>query len=284
MAGRKGEIGVAGELPTHRTGFRHVPVVATASHDTAAAVAAVPAEGRNWAYISSGTWSLVGVEEKAPVISEGSLDSNFTNEGGVGGTVRFLKNVSGLWLVQGCRRSWSAEGPVTYDDLTRAAAEAPAFAALIDPDDPGFLNPLDMPEAIADYCRRTGQKLPATRGALVRALFESLALKYRQVIDQLRLVLGHPIEKIHVIGGGSRNTLLCQLTADAAGLPVVAGPAEATAIGNILVQAMATGRVSSPAEIRAIIRDSFELRTYTPSGSAAAWDAAGTRFKAIRPA
>ncbi len=161
------------------TGFRHVPVVATASHDTAAAVAAVPAEGRNWAYISSGTWSLVGVEEKPPVISEGSLDSNFTNEGGVGGTVRFLKNVSGLWLVQGCRRSWSAEGPVTYDDLTRAAAEAPAFAALIDPDDPGFLNPPDMPEAIADYCRRTGQKPPATRGALVRALFESLALKYR---------------------------------------------------------------------------------------------------------
>jgi rhamnulokinase len=156
--------------------------------------------------------------------------------------------------------------------------------ALIDPDDPGFLNPLDMPEAIADYCRRTGQKPPATKGALVRALLESLALKYRRVIDQLRLVLGHPIEKIHVIGGGSRNTLLCQLTADATGLPVVAGPAEATAIGNILVQAMATGRVSSPAEIRAIIRDSFELWTYDPSGSAAVWDAAEARFNAVRPA
>ncbi|MGB8958595.1 MAG: rhamnulokinase family protein [Candidatus Aminicenantales bacterium] len=277
-------LGEVAEEVAAATGFRHVPVIATASHDTAAAVTAVPAEGRNWAYISSGTWSLVGVEEKSPVISEGSLDSNFTNEGGVAGTVRFLKNVSGLWLVQGCRRSWTAEGPVTYDDLTRAATEAPAFAALIDPDDPGFLNPLNMPEAIADYCRRTGQKPPATKGALVRALFESLALKYRQVIDQLRLVLGHPIEKIHVIGGGSRNTLLCQLTADATRLPVVAGPAEATAIGNILVQAMATGRVSSPAEIRAIIRDSFELRTYAPAGSAAAWDAAGTRFKAIRPA
>jgi rhamnulokinase len=263
------------------TGFRHVPVVATASHDTAAAVAAVPAEGHNWAYISSGTWSLVGVEEKAPVISEGSLDSNFTNEGGVGGTVRFLKNVSGLWLVQGCRKAWSAEGAVTYEDLTRAAAEAPPFAALIDPDDPAFLNPPDMPEAIADFCRRTDQRLPETKGALVRSLLESLALKYRQVIEQLRLVLGHPVEKIHVIGGGSRNTLLCQLTADATGLAVVAGPAEATAIGNILVQAMATGHVSSPAEIRAIIRDSFELRTYAPGGSAAAWDAAGARFKDI---
>ncbi len=266
------------------TGLRHVPVVATASHDTAAAVVAVPAEGRNWAYISSGTWSLVGVEEEAPVISEGSRDANFTNEGGVGGTIRFLKNVSGLWLVQGCRRSWSADGPVTYDDLTRAAAEAPAFATLIDPDDPGFLNPPDMPEAITEYCLRTGQKPPATKGALVRALLESLALKYRRVIGQMSLVLGHPIEKIHVIGGGSRNALLCQLTADATGLPIEAGPAEATAIGNILVQAMATGRVSSPAEIRAIIRGSFELRTYVPSGSAADWDAAGARFKAIRPA
>jgi rhamnulokinase len=265
------------------TGLRHVPVVATASHDTAAAVAAVPAEGRNWAYISSGTWSLVGVEEEAPVISEGSLAANFTNEGGVGGTIRFLKNVSGLWLVQGCRRAWSAEGPVTYDDLTRAAGEAPPFAALIDPDDPGFLNPPDMPEAIADYCRRTGQNPPASRGAVVRSLLESLALKYRQVIGQLGLVLGHPIERIHAIGGGSRNALLCQLTADATGLSVVAGPAEATAIGNILVQAMAMGRISSPAEIRAIIRDSFELRTYDPAGSAAAWDAAGARFTGIRP-
>jgi rhamnulokinase len=263
------------------TGLRHVPVVATASHDTAAAVAAVPAEGPNWAYISSGTWSLVGVEESAPVISAGSLESNFTNEGGVAGTVRFLKNVSGLWLVQGCRKAWSEDGPVSYEELTRAAADAPPFAALIDPDDPDFLNPPDMPEAIAAYCRRTGQKPPDTKGALVRSLLESLALKYRFVIDQLRHVLGHPIEKVHVIGGGSRNTLLCQLTADATGLPVVAGPAEATAIGNILVQAMATGRVGSPAEIRSIIRDSFELRTFAPSGAAPVWDVASARFQAL---
>jgi rhamnulokinase len=266
------------------TGLRHVPVVATASHDTAAAVAAVPAEGRNWAYISSGTWSLVGVEESSPVISERSRQANFTNEGGVGGTVRFLKNVSGLWLVQCCRKAWSAEGPVTYEDLSRAAAEAPPFEALVDPDDPGFLNPPDMPEAIAAYCRRTGQRVPGTRAALIRSLLESLALKYRQVIAELRRVLGHPIERIHVIGGGSRNELLCQLTADATGLPVVAGPAEATAIGNILVQAMAMGRLSSPAEIRTIIRHSFDLRTYRPAGSGAVWDAAAARFKDIREA
>jgi rhamnulokinase len=261
------------------TGLRDVPVVATASHDTAAAVAAVPAEGRNWAYISSGTWSLVGIEEQAPVITPGSLDSNFTNEIGVGGTIRFLKNVSGLWLLQGCRRAWAAEGPVTYEDLTRAASEAPPFTALIDPDHASFLNPPDMPEAVAAYCRGTGQTPPRTRAALVRSLLESLALKYRHVIDQLGGLVGHPIEKIHVIGGGSRNSLLGQLTADATGLPVVAGPDEATAVGNILVQAMAMGRVASPDEIRSIIRESFELRTFAPSGSRAVWDAASARFR-----
>jgi len=262
------------------TGLCGVPVVATAGHDTAAAVAAVPAEGRNWAYISSGTWSLVGVEETAPVISPKSLESNFTNEGGIGGTIRFLKNVSGLWLVQGCRKAWAKDGPLSYEDLVGAAAGAPAFAALIDPDSPEFLNPPDMPEAVTAFCRRTGQTPPGSRAAMVRSLLESLALKYRYVIDQLRLVLGHPIEKIHVIGGGSRNDLLCRFTADATGLPVIAGPAEATAVGNILVQAMAMGRVASPAEIRAIIRESFELRTYEPADTAA-WDTAYARFRGI---
>jgi rhamnulokinase len=279
---------VLGELAEEvaaATGLRHVPVVATAGHDTAAAVAAVPAEGRNWAYISSGTWSLVGVEEPAPVISEASLEANFTNEGGVGGTVRFLKNVSGLWLVQGCRKAWSADGPpATYEEMTRAAMDAPPFAALIDPDDPSFLNPGDMPSAITAFCRRTKQAPPGTKGAIVRSLLESLALKYRFVIDQLRLVLGHPIEKIHVIGGGSRNALLCQLTADATGLPVVAGPAEATAIGNILVQAMALGHVASPAEMRAIIRESFEPRSYQPSGRVPDWEAAAARFRGLSEA
>ena len=273
-------LGPLTEKVVAETGYRGVPVVATAGHDTAAAVAAVPAEGRNWAYISSGTWSLVGVEEKAPIISEKSLESNFTNEGGVGGTIRFLKNVTGLWLVQGCRKAWSKEGLLSYEDLVKSAGGAPAFEALIDPDDPSFLNPPDMPEAVIDYCRKTGQHAPASRPAMVRALLESLALKYRHVIDQLGQVLGHPIEKIHVIGGGSRNELLCQFTANATGLAVIAGPAEATAVGNILVQAMAMGHVSSLAEMRAIIRESFELRTYEPADTAA-WEATYARFRGV---
>jgi rhamnulokinase len=274
-------LGTLTEDAAAQTGYRDIPVVATAGHDTAAAVAAVPAEGDNWAYISSGTWSLVGVEAKAPIISPQSLESNFTNEGGIGGTVRFLKNVSGLWLVQGCRKAWGEDAPVTYEELTSAAADAPPFAALVDPDAPDFLNPPDMPEAIAAFCRATGQAPPASRAAMVRSLFESLALKYRLVIDQLGSILGRPVGKIHVIGGGSRNALLCQFTADATRLPVVAGPAEATAVGNILVQAMALGRVSSPAEMRAIIRDSFKLRTYRPGGTGADWEAAYSRFRQI---
>jgi rhamnulokinase len=262
------------------TGLREVPVVATAGHDTAAAVAAVPAQGEDWAYISSGTWSLVGIEAASPIISARSLAANFTNEGGVGGTVRFLKNVTGLWLLQGCRKAWSAEGAASYDELARAAADAPPFAAFIDPDDPAFLNPHDMPGAIAAYCLRTGQTPPASKAALVRSLLESLAMKYRFVIEELGQIVERPIARIHVIGGGSRNALLCQFTADATGLPVVAGPAEATAIGNILVQALALGHLSSPAEIRAIIRDSFELRTYAPSGLGA-WDPAYLRFRGI---
>jgi rhamnulokinase len=273
-------LGPLSEAAAAETGLRDVPVVATAGHDTAAAVAAVPAEGDNWAYISSGTWSLVGVEEKAPVISPGSLASNFTNEGGVGGTIRFLKNVTGLWLVQGCRKAWGVDGAVSYDDLTRAAADAPSFEAFIDPDDPAFLNPPDMPEAIAAYCRRTGQRPPRSKAILIRSLLEGLALKYRAVIGELRQVLGHPIEKIHVIGGGSRNELLCQFTADATGVAVVAGPAEATAVGNILVQAMALGHVSSPAVMRTIIRDSFDLRAYEPSATAV-WEEAYSRFRQI---
>jgi rhamnulokinase len=262
------------------TGFRDVPVVATAGHDTAAAVAAVPAEGTGWAYISSGTWSLVGIETMTPIISPRSLGSNFTNEGGVGGTIRFLKNVTGLWLVQRCRKAWAEDGAATYQELAASAAKAPPFAAIVDPDDPAFLNPPDMPEAISGYFRKTHQAPPGSRATLIRSLLESLALKYRTVIEELGSILERPVERIHVIGGGSRNELLCQMTADATGLPVVAGPAEATAIGNILVQAMALGLVSSPEEIRAIVRDSFEPRTFEPSGKAA-WDAAYRRFREV---
>lgn len=262
------------------TGYRDVPAVATAGHDTAAAVAAVPAEGEDWAYISSGTWSLVGVETRSPIITPRSLASNFTNEGGVGGTFRFLKNVTGLWLVQGCRKAWLADGPVSYEELAAAAADAPPFAALVDPDDPAFLNPPDMPEAVAAYCRRTGQEPPSPRAALVRSLLESLALKYRLVIEELEAIRERPLSKIHIIGGGSRNALLCQFTADATGLPVLAGPAEATAAGNILVQAMALGRLASPAEIRAVVRRSFELGSYAPSGGGG-WDKAFARFRRL---
>ena len=260
------------------TGLGEVPVVATASHDTAAAVAAVPAEGGDWAYISSGTWSLVGVEERAPVITREALERNFTNEGGVAGTTRFLKNVTGLWLVQQCRKAWPSAREAGYEELARQAGEAPPFRALVDPDDPGFLNPPDMPEAIRAYCRRTGQAPPATEASLVRSILESLALKYRLVVEQIEAVVGHPVGRIHVIGGGSRNRLLCQFTADATGRPVSAGPAEATAVGNILVQAMALGLVGSLDELRAVVRESFRPASYEPRQDPA-WGAAYGRFR-----
>lgn len=262
------------------TGLRGVPVVATAGHDTAAAVAAVPARPGNWAYISSGTWSLVGVEEKAPIINERALARNFTNEGGVAGTIRFLKNVTGLWLVQQCRKAWEGARALSYAELTEAAAEAPPFQALIDPDDPAFLNPPDMPEAIRDYCRRTGQAPPASEAGLVRSILESLALKYRLVVDQMEEVIGRPVDRIHIIGGGSRNRLLCRFTAEATGRPVSAGPAEATAVGNILVQAMALKAVGSHEEMRAVVRGSFEPEEY-PAGRDKSWRDAFDRFRTI---
>jgi rhamnulokinase len=262
------------------TGLGDIPVVATASHDTGAAVAAVPATGEDWAYISSGTWSLVGIEAPGPIITREALQGNFTNEGGVGGTTRFLKNVTGLWLLQQCRRAWTGDREYGYEDLVRLAAEAPPFSALIDPDDARFLNPTDMPAAIADYCRETGQAPPATAAAFTRCIFESLALKYRLVLDQLRRAAGRELATIHVIGGGSRNEVLCQFTANATGLPVLAGPAEATAIGNILVQAVGLGRVASFEAMRRIIRESFEIRRYEPR-QAPAWSQACERFRNI---
>ena len=262
------------------TGLAGVPVVATAGHDTAAAVAAVPARGGNWAYISSGTWSLVGVEERAPIIDERALARNFTNEGGVAGTIRFLKNVTGLWLVQQCRKAWEGARALSYEELTRLAAEAPAFRALIDPDDPLFLNPPDMPEAIRAYCRKTGQAPPDSEASMVRSILESLALKYRLVIDQMEEVVGHPIARIHIIGGGSQNRLLCRFTADATGRPVSAGPAEATAVGNILVQALALKAVGSHEEMRTVVRNSFEPVEYEPRQDSA-WRDAYDRFRTI---
>lgn len=262
------------------TGLRQVPVTATAGHDTAAAVAAVPAQGGRWAYISSGTWSLVGVETRAPLITERTRELNFTNEGGVGGTVRFLKNVAGLWLVQRCRRLWNARSPVGYDDLKRLAEAAPAFGSLVDPDAPEFLNPDDMPESIRGFCRRTGQTPPEGQGPIIRCVLESLALKYRAVLDDLAEVAPAPIETVHIIGGGSQNWVLNRFTADATGRTVVAGPVEATALGNILGQALALGLVGSLEEARRIVAGSFRLETYEPRPSPR-WDEAYGRFRRV---
>jgi rhamnulokinase len=247
------------------TGLRPVPVVAPASHDTGSAVAAVPAQGASWAYISSGTWSLMGVELPGPLINEQTLRINFTNEGGVSGTMRLLKNIMGLWLVQECRRAWEREGRAyTYDELTKLAEAAPPFVSLVDPDDASFLLPASMPIALADYCKRTGQPVPGEPGAVVRCALESLALRYRWVLERLEELVGRRLEVIHVVGGGGQNRLLCQLTADACNRPVLAGPVEATAIGNVLVQAIGLGVLGSLAEAREVVRRSFEVVTYMP--------------------
>ena len=271
---------VVGELSgevARETGLAGTSVVATASHDTAAAVAAVPASGNKWAYISSGTWSLLGREAAQPIITEKALEFNFTNEGGVEGTTRFLKNITGLWLLHQCRKEWAPKKDVTYKELARRAEEAPPFRAFIDPDWPDFLSPPSMPAAIRRFCQRTRQAVPRTVAEISRCILESLALKYRFTLNELRRLLSTPIEKIHVIGGGSQNQLLCQWTADATGLPVVAGPAEATAIGNIMVQALALGYVKSLAEIRNTIRNSVALKSYEPRG-VKEWDTAYERF------
>lgn len=240
------------------------PVIATAAHDTASAVAAVPAAGASdWCYISSGTWSLMGVELGQPVIDARSLDLNFTNEIGAGGKVRFLKNIAGLWLLQECRRAWAAEGAAyTYEELMRLAAEAPPSASAIDVD--AFLQPGDMPAKIAAWCEANGQTPPQGVGATCRAILESLAHRYRQVLDSLESVLGRTIGVIHIVGGGSRNRLLNQLVANATGREVVAGPSEATAIGNVLVQAIGAGELENLDEGRELVRRSFALDRFQP--------------------
>jgi len=265
---------------SRETGLQGASVIATASHDTAAAVAAVPASGEGWAYISSGTWSLMGTELDSCLINADSLASNFTNEGGVAGRVRFLKNITGLWLLQRCRAEWSSAGPLNYSQLIELTGEARPFGAFIDPDWPDFLNPASMVEAIRRFCVRTGQRPPESISDLVRCILESLALKYRRTLDELVRLTRKPIHKIHIVGGGSRNEMLCQFTADATNLPVFSGPVEATAIGNIMVQALALGKVSTLEEIRAIVRESTEIRRFEPDKSGD-WDRAYSRFRDI---
>jgi rhamnulokinase len=247
------------------SGLSDTPVIAVAGHDTASAVATVPAENENFAYLSSGTWSLMGIEVKEPIITEESYQLNFTNEGGVEGTTRFLKNITGMWLLEQCRKEWEAEGKkYTYSEIVALAESASGFSSHIDPDHPSFANPESMTQAITDYCKTTGQKSPENQAEFIRCIFESLALKYKEVLDSLQKMAPFKIDKLHVIGGGSQNKLLNQLTANAIGIPVIAGPSEATAYGNILMQAKGLGIVKSLQEMRTIIRNSVILETFYP--------------------
>jgi sugar (pentulose or hexulose) kinase len=259
------------------------PLIAPATHDTASAVAAVPAQpDTSWCFISSGTWSLMGVELDHPVINDKSLKYNYTNEGGVGGSTRFLKNIMGLWLVQECRRHWIREGhDHSYAELTEMAARAKGLLALLDLDYAPLALPGNMPQKIAQFCRQTNQTIPQTRGEYVRACLDGLALTYRRSLKGLEDVLGRRIDVIHIVGGGVQNGLLNQMTADACNRPVVAGPIEATAIGNILVQAMATGDVRTIADARQIVSQSFDVKRYEPTDTAA-WDRADAKFRELR--
>ncbi len=254
----------------------NVPVIATASHDTASAVAAVPVTsgGKPWAYLSSGTWSLLGAELDEPHISDESLKQDFTNEGGVGEKIRFLKNIFGLWLVQECRRSWEREdgNSLNYEEITAEAKASKAFNGCINLDDTRLIAPDDMPTLIQTLCREANLPVPETRGAIIRCALESLALKYRTTLRNLDNMLGRKTEKLHIIGGGVQNKLLCQMTADACGIPVITGPIEATALGNIGVQAMGIGAISSLEELRETISRSVTLDEYTPENTAA-WEA-----------
>lgn len=275
------------------TGLSNVDVVVPGTHDTASAVMAVPAKSTpgarpDWCYISSGTWSLIGVETPAPIMSDLCRQLTFTNEGGVGNTMRVLKNITGLWLVQECRRIWSQSGveysgdEFSWEALNRLSAAATPLTSFIDPDDAAFQAPPDMPAAIREYCRRTDQTVPASEGAIVRTAVESLALKYRYTLGKLETLVGGRLETIHIVGGGTQNRQLCQAAADACQRRVVAGPIEATAVGNVMMQAIAAGAVADIAQAREVVRESFSVEEYMPR-DAAAWDAAYERFTKLLP-
>ena len=259
-----------------RTGLSGVRVVAPPSHDTASAVAGVPSANTgkaNWAYLSSGTWSLMGVEVKQAALSSRALELNMTNEGGIDGTYRLLKNIMGLWLVQQCKRSFEAEGRIyDYSQLAELAAQAKPASSLLDLDDPRFVNPPDMPKAIRQYCRDTKQPAPKTEGDLIRCAYESLAAKYQQTLCGLEELTGERIETIHIVGGGSQSDILNQFTANACQRPVVAGPVEATAMGNLLTQARADGELDSLAQMRDVVRDSCQVRLCEPSSRSESGD------------
>jgi rhamnulokinase len=263
------------------TGASGLKVVVPACHDTGSAVVAVPAQNQDFAWISSGTWSIMGAEVLDPCVNDKALEYNFTNEGGVFGTWRLSKNIMGLWLVQECKRTWSHQGEdLSYDEITRLAAEAKPFMAVIDPDDVRFFHPGDMPERIRNYCANTDQTVPQTKGEILRVALEGIALKYRWVLERLEELTGKRLDPIHMIGGGTKNRLLDQLTADATCRTVITGPVEATAIGNILMQAIGLKHLGSLAEARGIVRTSFTPEVYEPR-QASGWNEAYSRLQKV---
>ena len=280
MPGHK--IGVLTEEVQKMTGLGAVPVIAVAGHDTASAVAAVPAKDEHFAYLSSGTWSLMGIETKEPIINELSYKRNFTNEGGVEGTTRFLKNICGMWLLERCRKEWGDDAPADYGTLLSEAMKVEAFRSIINPDDEMFANPSNMQQAIKDYCAKTGQHVPVPEGyaEICRCIFESLALRYRQVAGYLKEMASFPIDTLHIIGGGSLNDYLNQFTANATGLTVLAGPQECTALGNIMLQAKAAGEVGDIFDMRRIIADSIMMKRFDPKDKDE-WDKAFEKFESI---
>jgi len=289
------QIGVLTEEVQKMTGMGAVPVIAVAGHDTGAAVAAVPAKNEQFAYLSSGTWSLMGIETKVAIINDRSYELNFTNEGGIEGTTRFLKNICGMWLYERCRKEWISNGErlevrgesiplsdVSHPELQGSAMQVEAFRSIINPDDKAFANPPSMIEAIQTYCRETGQNVPETPAEICRCIFDSLALRYRQVFGWLKEFASFDLNVLHIIGGGSLNKYLNQFTADALGVEVLAGPQECTAIGNIMLQAKAMGLVKDIWEMRAIIANSVEMVPYHPTGDKAAWDAAYEKYLKVK--
>jgi rhamnulokinase len=274
-------IGTIQEAVAAETGSKPVPVISVAAHDTGSAIVSVPSLEKNFVYLSSGTWSIMGIESLHPIISEKTHELNFTNEGGAEGTIRFLKNIMGMWLIQETQRIWEESGTkYSWTAMVELAQLSEPFQFLINPDDPMFLNPRDMTQAVRDFCYQTAQGTPHTHGETIRCIYDSLALKYRYTLEQIREVSDQPIEVIHIIGGGANNHFLNQLTADATGLQVVAGPTEATAIGNIMIQAKALGYVSSLTEIRQIVANSFDLVQFTPT-DLLDWEEAYTNYLRI---
>lgn len=275
------QIGVLSNNICSQFGIPPIPIIAVGAHDTASAVAAIPAQETNWAYISSGTWSLMGIETDQAIINEKAYEYSFTNEGGVNNKNRFLKNINGLWLLQQCKKIWDQHhGPFSFEKLIALAEKEKAFSSLIDVDNPRFSKPEDMTQEITSFCKETGQTAPQSPGAFTRCILESLALKYRYTLEQLLEVADQRIEMIHIIGGGSKNQLLCQFTSNATGLPVEAGPAEGTAMGNLLVQVMAAGEVRSLDELRCVVKNSVSVVSYQPQDQTG-WQEAFDNFSRL---